>query len=140
MTPTAKHSNNLTARQRARAATEDNQRKLKARQKTLAKVFSALDTRDDATLAAGRALAELKQLGGTNAAIADEIGLDTREVSALLRHARRADTSDENIDTSDSDASDSDASDSDTPATDATPTEPDPRDSDEQNVPTTSGW
>lgn len=135
MTPTAKHSNNLTARQRARAATEDNQRKLKARQKTLAKVFSALDTRDDATLAAGRALAELKQLGGTNAAIADEIGLDTREVSALLRHARRADTSDEN-----SDASDSDASDSDTPATDATPTEPDPRDSDEQNVPTTSGW
>lgn len=135
MTPTAKHSNNLTARQRARAATEDNQRKLKARQKTLAKVFSALDTRDDATLAAGRALAELKQFGGTNAAIADEIGLDTREVSALLRHARRADTSDENIDTSDSDASDSD-----TPATDATPTEPDPRDSDEQNVPTTSGW
>ena len=125
MPPTAKYSNNLTARQRARAATEDNQRKLKARQKTLEKVFAALDTRDDATLAAGRALAELKQLGGTNAAIADEIGLDTREVSALLRHARRADTSDENSDTSDSDA----------PAV-----EPDSRDSDEKNVFTTSGW
>ena len=47
MSTTKKVSRNLSARQRARLATEENQRKLKTRQKSLAKVFSALDARDD---------------------------------------------------------------------------------------------
>ncbi|RRQ11990.1 hypothetical protein [Corynebacterium bovis] len=122
MSTTKKDSRNLSARQRARLATEEHQRTLKQRQTTLARVFSALDARDDATLAAGQALAELKQLGGTNATIADEIGLDTREVSALLRHANRATT---NTDT-DTDDRDRD--------TNPTPGEPDSHDHDKQDV------
>lgn len=39
MSTIKKDSRNLSARQRARLATEENQRKLKARQKALAKVF-----------------------------------------------------------------------------------------------------
>ncbi|RRO98202.1 hypothetical protein [Corynebacterium bovis] len=129
MPTTQKDSRNLSARQRARLATEEHQRKLKTRQKTLAKVFSALDARDEATLAAGQALAELKKLGGTNATIADEIGLDTRDVSALLRHATTntdTDTGDEYIDDRDRD-------------TNHTPGEPETHDRDEQDV-STSRW
>ncbi len=101
MPTTKKDSRNLSARQRARLATEENQRKLKTRQKALARVFSALDARDDATVAAGHALAELKQLGGTNTTIAEEIGLDTRDVSALLRHAAHATAPNTNTDAGD---------------------------------------
>lgn len=130
MSTTQKDSRNLSARQRARLATEENQRKLKARQKALAKVFSALDARDDATVAAGRALAELKQLGGTNATIAEEIGLDTRDVSALLRTARAAttdtDTGEQPIDDRYQD-------------TTPTPGEPDTNDHDAQDV-SVSRW
>ncbi|KPM11594.1 hypothetical protein QR98_0101670 [Sarcoptes scabiei] len=132
MSTTKKDSRSLSARQRARLATEENQRKLKTRQKALAKVFSALDARDDATLAAGQALAELKQLGGTNATIAEEIGLDTRDVSALLRHAAHANTDavagagDEHIDDRDRD-------------TNPTPGEPDTSDPEDQDV-STSRW
>ena len=121
MSTTKKVSRNLSARQRARLATEENQRKLKTRQKSLAKVFSALDARDDATVAAGQALAELKQLGGTNATIADEIGLDTREVSALLRHAAHATAPNTNPDAGDDRDRD----------TDPTHPEPDTNDHDE---------
>ncbi|WP_125197051.1 hypothetical protein [Corynebacterium bovis] len=128
MSTTQKDSRNLSARQRARLATEEHQRTLKQRQTTLARVFSALDARDDATLAAGQALAELKQLGGTNATIAEEIGLDTRDVSALLRHANRAntDTGDERTDDRDRD-------------TNPTPGEPDTNNPEDQDV-STSRW
>ncbi|MEL4165133.1 hypothetical protein MTQ16_09945 [Corynebacterium bovis] len=134
MSTTQKDSRNLSARQRARLATEENQRKLKARQTILAKVFSALDARDDATVAAGRALAELKQLGGTNATIAEEIGLDTRQVSALLRAARPTDTTD--TDTGDEHIDDRSGEDQDNRPTHH---EPDTHDHDEQTV-STSGW
>lgn len=133
MSTTKKESRNLSARQRARLATEEHQRKLKQRQTILARVFSALDARDDATVAAGQALAELKHLGGTNATIAEEIGLDTREVSALLRHANQTTNTDTDTDTGEEHIDDRDQD------TNHTPHSPDTHDRHEQDV-STSRW
>lgn len=140
MSTTQKDSRNLSARQRARLATEEHQRKLKQRQTTLARVFSALDARDDATVAAGQALAELKHLGGTNATIAEEIGLDTREVSALLRAVRATPTdTDTDTDAGDEHIDDRDNRDDRDRDTNTAPGQPDSNDPEDQDV-STSRW
>lgn len=108
MTATTKHSNNLTARQRARAATEYHQKRLKLRQARLTDAFAALDARTQATIAAGEAIDALKTLGGTNATIASELGLSTREVSQLLHIAARAGDGYNPADNADNAAADAD--------------------------------
>lgn len=90
MPPITKHTNSLTARQRARQATQEHHEKLKQRQSVLTDVFSALDARDAADIAAGKAIIKLKDISGTNAEIASELGLTTLAVSRLIKTAEES--------------------------------------------------
>lgn len=84
MAKTSKASASLSARKRARLATERDRERIELREKKLSAAFTALDERDSAERAVGLAIIELKDLGGTQAAIADELGLATREVSRMI--------------------------------------------------------
>ncbi len=92
MPATTKHSSSLTARQRARQATEAQEAKLKERQKKLESAFSAIDEKSAAEIKLGAALIELKKLGGNNSSIADELDLSSRDVSNFIALADSIET------------------------------------------------
>lgn len=84
MPSTTKHTRDLDARQRARLATERDRERVKRREDKLVAAFRELDKRTEAEIKVGEAIIELKELGGTNATIADELGLTPRDVGALI--------------------------------------------------------
>ncbi|MEL4183548.1 hypothetical protein MTQ17_09935 [Corynebacterium bovis] len=87
-------SRSLSARQRARHIMDKEVALMKKRQKALTDVFVALDARDRAEQQAGVALVALKELGESNADLADKTGLSAREIAALLSRSEGADRDD----------------------------------------------
>ena len=90
----------------------DELERARKREAKLVAVFSAIDARDDAQIALGEALVELRDLGVAQADLAEMTGLSAREVGAAIRAAKDNDTATE-------DAA-NDAADDDTPASDHT--------------------
>lgn len=84
MARAGKASVSAAARRRAREANARQRELLEQREAKLAAAFEALDDRDQAEIALGTAINELKELGGTHATIAEELGLSSRELSRLV--------------------------------------------------------
>ena len=85
-------SRSQTARARARQAMADELERARKREAKLVAVFSAIDARDDAQVALGEALIELRDLGVTQADLAEMTGLSAREVGAAVRSAKDNET------------------------------------------------
>lgn len=58
------------------------------RESMLVDVFSAIDAREEAEMALGNALIELRDLGVTQADLADMTGLSARAVGAAIRSVK----------------------------------------------------
>ena len=70
-------------------------------------MFSAIDARDDAQIALGQALVELRDLGVVQADLAEMTGLSARDVGAAIRAAKdRTTPGDSTPETADEQASD----------------------------------
>ena len=93
-------SSSLTARQRARKATEDLREKIKRQESALAEAYAALDQRAELDTRVGRALRDVVAIEGINGAAGDLLGLTAREVGAYLRAADEADKSNDDEDKS----------------------------------------
>ncbi|MBB1019903.1 hypothetical protein G6030_01030 [Dietzia sp. E1] len=91
----------------------DELERARKREAKLVAVFSAIDARDDAQIALGDALVELRDLGVAQADLAEMTGLSAREVGAAIRAAKD--------NTTDTDDTVNDAADSDTTAAGQTP-------------------
>ncbi|WP_254050720.1 hypothetical protein [Dietzia sp. WMMA184] len=113
MAATKTDSRSQTARARARQAMADELERARKREAKLVAVFSAIDARDDAQIALGQALVELRDLGVAQADLAEMTGLSAREVGAAIRAAKD--------NTADTDDAATDAADSDTTAAGQTP-------------------
>ena len=87
----------------------DELERARKREAKLVAVFSAIDARDDAQIALGDALVELRDLGVAQADLAEMTGLSAREVGAAIR-----------ANTTDTDDTVNDADSGDTPAADQT--------------------
>lgn len=87
---TTTDSTSLTARQRARKATEERREQLKRRESALADVFASLDDLDALHAKVGRALNELLALGENNTTAGELVGLTPREVGNYIRAAKDA--------------------------------------------------
>ena len=75
----------------------DELERARKREAKLVAVFSAIDARDDAQIALGQALVELRDLGVVQADLAEMTGLSAREVGAAIRAAKnRTSRDDEN--------------------------------------------
>ena len=90
----------------------DELERARKREAKLVAVFSAIDARDDAQIALGQALVELRDLGVAQADLAEMTGLSAREVGAAIRAAKD--------NTTDTDDTVNDADSGDTPAADQT--------------------
>lgn len=112
MAATKTDSRSQTARARARQAMSDELERARKREAKLVAVFSAIDARDDAQIALGDALVELRDLGVAQADLAEMTSLSAREVGAAIRAAK------DNTTVTDDTAND--AGGSDTPAADQT--------------------
>lgn len=122
MATTKVDSRSQTARARARQAMADELERARRRESKLVAVFSAIDAREEAEAALGRALVELRDLGVAQTELAGMTGLSSREVAAAIRSAKdnagadsdepATDTSSENDHTDDA----SDRTDESTPA------------------------
>ncbi|MFN3865096.1 MAG: hypothetical protein ACK4MD_00115 [Demequina sp.] len=100
-------SRSQTARARARQAMADELERARKRESKLVAVFSAIDARQDAEVALGEALIELKDLGVAQADLAEMTGLSARDVGAAIRAAKgRTATGDSTSETTDEHASD----------------------------------
>ena len=92
MAATKTDSRSQTARARARQAMATELERARTRESKLVAVFSAIDARNDAHIALGDALIELRDLGVAQAELAEMTGLSAREVGAAIRAAKdRAD-------------------------------------------------
>ena len=122
MATTKVDSRSQTARARARQAMADELERARRRESKLVAVFSAIDAREEAEAALGRALVELRDLGVAQTELAGMTGLSSREVAAAIRSDKdnagadsdepATDTSSENDHTDDA----SDRTDESTPA------------------------
>ncbi|HJC60427.1 MAG TPA: hypothetical protein H9755_08885 [Candidatus Dietzia intestinigallinarum] len=90
----------------------DELERARKREAKLVAVFSAIDARDDAQIALGQALVELRDLGVAQADLAEMTGLSAREVGAAIRAAK------DNTPVTDDTVNDADGGD--TPAADQT--------------------
>ena len=90
----------------------DELERARKREAQLVAVFSAIDARDDAQIALGQALVELRDLGVAQADLAEMTGLSAREVGAAIRAAK------DNTTVTDDTVNDADVGD--TPAADQT--------------------
>ena len=111
MVATKTDSRSQTARARARQAMADELERARKREAKLVAVFSAIDARDDAQVALGEALIELRDLGVAQADLAEMTGLSAREVGAAVRSAKDNETATD-------DAASNDAAAVDQPTTD----------------------
>ena len=85
----------------------DELERARKREAKLVAVFSAIDARDDAQIALGQALVELRDLGVAQADLAEMTGLSAREVAAAIRSAKdRTATGDSTPETTDEHPSD----------------------------------
>ena len=66
----------------------DELERARKREAKLVAVFSAIDARDDAQIALGQSLVELRDLGVAQADLAEMTGLSAREVGAAIRAAK----------------------------------------------------
>lgn len=66
----------------------DELERARKREAKLVAVFSAIDARDDAQIALGDALVELRDLGVAQVDLAEMTGLSAREVGAAIRAAK----------------------------------------------------
>lgn len=92
MAATKTDSRSQTARARARQAMATELERARQRESKLVAVFSAIDARNDAHIALGDALIELRDLGVAQAELAEMTGLSAREVGAAIRSAKETDT------------------------------------------------
>lgn len=90
----------------------DELERARKREAKLVAVFSAIDARDDAQIALGDALVELRDLGVAQADLAEMTSLSAREVGAAIRAAKDSTTV--------TDDTANDAGGGDTPAADQT--------------------
>lgn len=103
MAATKIDSRSQTARARARQAMGDELDRARKLEGKLVEVFSAIDAREQAEIALGEALLELRDLGVARSELADKTGLTAREVSSALRSAKNDVDSDDSSNESVSD-------------------------------------
>ena len=77
-----KVSRSTVARQRAREAMRLEAARQKRMEAALVSAFSAVAAHDDAMIKLGEAVVELREIGESNASIADRLGVERRVVSA----------------------------------------------------------
>lgn len=99
---TTRANTSLTARQKARQALQQEKAELEAREKALATVFATLDRRDAIDRELGVNLARIKKSGLSIADLAKQVGMSSKEVSALIALADNDDAADAEPDTDDS--------------------------------------